>query len=72
MPSAMPSRATLKPEEVSSAFIPASGSERQWPYFWSVLGGKFAEHPKMQTFTVQVADPEFSRDEETSRAVRMD
>ena len=37
----------------------ASGSERDWPYFWSVLGGKFAEHPKMQTFTVQVADPLF-------------
>jgi type 1 glutamine amidotransferase len=37
----------------------ASGSERNWPYFWSVLGGKFAEHPKMQTFTVQVADPHF-------------
>lgn len=38
----------------------ASGSERSWPYFWSVLGGKFAAHPKMQTFTVQVADPLFS------------
>ncbi|HUV69075.1 MAG TPA: ThuA domain-containing protein [Terracidiphilus sp.] len=37
----------------------ASGSERDWPYFWSVLGGKFAAHPKMQTFTVQVADPQF-------------
>ena len=37
----------------------ASGSERDWPYFWSVLGGKFAAHPKMQTFTVQVADPLF-------------
>ena len=35
----------------------ASGSERDWPYFWSVLGGKFAAHPKMQPFTVQVADP---------------
>ncbi|MGA9668895.1 MAG: ThuA domain-containing protein [Terracidiphilus sp.] len=38
----------------------ASGSERDWPYFWSVLGGKFAAHPKMQTFTVQVADPLFA------------
>jgi len=37
----------------------ASGSERDWPYFWSVLGGKFVVHPKMQTFTVQVADPAF-------------
>jgi type 1 glutamine amidotransferase len=38
----------------------ASGSERNWPYFWSVLGGKFVVHPKMQTFTVQVADPQFA------------
>ena len=39
----------------------ASGSERDWPYFWSVLGGKFAAHPKMQPFTVRVADPGFRR-----------
>jgi type 1 glutamine amidotransferase len=37
----------------------ASGSERDWPYFWSVLGGKFAAHPRMQPFLVQVADPNF-------------
>ena len=34
----------------------ASGSERKWPYFWSVLGGSFAAHPHMQEFTVRVAD----------------
>jgi type 1 glutamine amidotransferase len=34
----------------------ASGSERQWPYFWSVLGGKFVRHPKLQKFTVRVKD----------------
>ena len=34
----------------------ASGSERGWPYFWAVLGGKFVRHPKMQTFLVRVAD----------------
>jgi type 1 glutamine amidotransferase len=34
----------------------ASGSERHWPYFWSVLGGSFAAHPHIQTFTVQVTD----------------
>jgi type 1 glutamine amidotransferase len=38
----------------------ASGSEREWPYFWSVLGGKFVVHPKMQTFTVEVTDPTFT------------
>jgi len=37
----------------------ASGSERAWPYYWAVLGGKFVVHPKMQTFTVSVADPKF-------------
>jgi type 1 glutamine amidotransferase len=35
----------------------ASGSERKWPYFWSVLGGKFVRHPKQQPFTVRVMDP---------------
>jgi type 1 glutamine amidotransferase len=38
----------------------ASGSERAWPYYWSVLGGKFVVHPKMQTFTVIVAEPKFA------------
>ncbi|MGD0158148.1 MAG: ThuA domain-containing protein [Terracidiphilus sp.] len=37
----------------------ASGSERDWPYFWSVLGGKFAAHPRQQPFIVRVIDPEF-------------
>lgn len=37
----------------------ASGSERSWPWFWQVVGGKFAEHPVLQTFTVHVADPAF-------------
>jgi type 1 glutamine amidotransferase len=37
----------------------SSGSERNWPYFWQVLGGKFAAHPRMQSFTVKVADPDF-------------
>jgi type 1 glutamine amidotransferase len=34
----------------------ASGSERNWPYFWSVVGGKFLYHPRLQKFTVSVAD----------------
>jgi type 1 glutamine amidotransferase len=37
----------------------ASGSERDWPYFWSVLVGKFAAHPRQQAFTVRVTDPDF-------------
>lgn len=34
----------------------ATGSERKWPYFWSVMGGKFLRHPKFQKFTVRVGD----------------
>jgi type 1 glutamine amidotransferase len=34
----------------------ASGSERNWPYFWSVIGGKFLRHPKLQKFVVRVKD----------------
>jgi len=37
----------------------ASGSERNWPWFWAMLGGKFAQHPKFQPFTVQVVDHKF-------------
>jgi type 1 glutamine amidotransferase len=36
----------------------ASGSERQWPYFWAVIGGKFLRHPKLQKFTVRVKNPD--------------
>ena len=34
----------------------ASGSERSWPYFASVLGGRFVEHPPQQVLTVEVLD----------------
>jgi type 1 glutamine amidotransferase len=37
----------------------ASGSERDWPYFWSVLGGKFVRHPHQQAFLVRVKDADF-------------
>jgi len=37
----------------------ASGSERNWPYFWAVLGGKFVRHPHQQEFLVQVKDRDF-------------
>lgn len=35
----------------------ASGSMRNWPWFWSTLGGKFKRHPKLQSFTIHVKDP---------------
>ena len=34
----------------------ATGTERKWPYFWSVMGGRFVRHPKIQKFTVVVKD----------------
>lgn len=34
----------------------ASGSERQWPWFWAMLGGKFVRHPELQKFTLKVVD----------------
>jgi len=34
----------------------ASGSERQWPYYWAVLGGKFNRHAPLQKFTIEVLD----------------
>ena len=34
----------------------ASGSERDWPWFWKNLGGKFVRHPPLQDFDVQVID----------------
>jgi type 1 glutamine amidotransferase len=35
----------------------ACGAMRQWPWFWSLMGGRFARHPRLQTFTVKNKDP---------------
>lgn len=34
----------------------ACGSERQWPWFWAMVGGKFVRHPPYQPFVIQVID----------------
>lgn len=34
----------------------ACGSEREWPWFWQMLGGTFVRHPPYQEFTVKVID----------------
>lgn len=34
----------------------ASGSEREWPWYWNLLGGKFKRHAPFQKFTVKVVD----------------
>jgi len=35
----------------------ACGTERNWPWFWDMLGGKFVRHPAYQKFTVKIIDP---------------
>jgi type 1 glutamine amidotransferase len=35
----------------------ACGSERNWPWFWANLGGKFRWHPHQQDFDLKVMDP---------------
>jgi type 1 glutamine amidotransferase len=32
----------------------ASATERNWPYFWAVVGGKLVRHARMQKFLVRV------------------
>ena len=34
----------------------ACGSMRNWPWYWSMLGGTFDRHPRLQPFTIQVVD----------------
>ncbi len=34
----------------------ACGSEREWPWFWSLLGGKFYRHPPLQPFDIKIID----------------
>ena len=34
----------------------ACGSMRAWPWFWSLIGGSFVRHPKLQEFTIRVLD----------------
>lgn len=35
----------------------ACGSERDWPWFWQMLGGTFVRHCPYQTFSVKITDP---------------
>jgi len=34
----------------------ATGSERDWPWFWSMIGGTFWFHAPLQKFTVNIVD----------------
>ena len=32
----------------------ACGSERDWPWFWAMIGGKFVRHPPFQPFDIKI------------------
>jgi type 1 glutamine amidotransferase len=34
----------------------ACASEREWPWYWALVGGRFVRHPPMQKFTIKVID----------------
>jgi uncharacterized protein len=34
----------------------ACASEREWPWYWALVGGRFVRHPVMQKFTIKVID----------------
>jgi type 1 glutamine amidotransferase len=34
----------------------ATGSERDWPWYWQLIGASFGWHPKLQKFTIHVTD----------------
>ncbi|PRY85134.1 ThuA domain-containing protein [Mongoliibacter ruber] len=36
----------------------STGSEREWPWFWEMQGGKFRSHPAYQAFDIKVINPQ--------------
>lgn len=40
-----------------AAIHSANATERQWPWYWALVGGKFLRHPPYQEFDVLVTDP---------------
>lgn len=41
-----------------AALHSANATERQWPWYWSLVGGKFIRHAPYQKFDVVVIDPD--------------
>ncbi len=41
-----------------AAIHSANATERQWPWYRAMVGGKFLRHPPYQTFDVLVTDPD--------------
>jgi type 1 glutamine amidotransferase len=40
-----------------AAIHSANATERQWPWYWALVGGKFIRHAPYQAFDVVVTDP---------------
>ncbi|MCK5136444.1 MAG: ThuA domain-containing protein [Bacteroidales bacterium] len=40
-----------------AAIHSANATEREWPWYWALVGGKFVRHAPYQTFDVLVMDP---------------
>jgi type 1 glutamine amidotransferase len=38
----------------------ACGSERDWPWFWAMVGGKFVRHPPFQPFDIKIINKDHS------------
>ncbi|MBK8504296.1 MAG: PmoA family protein [Saprospiraceae bacterium] len=34
----------------------ATGSERNWPWYWKLVGGRFVRHPAFQQFEIEIID----------------
>lgn len=41
-----------------AAIHSANATERQWPWYWAMVGGKFIRHAPYQAFDVVVTDPD--------------
>lgn len=40
-----------------AAIHSANATEREWPWYWALVGGRFLRHPPYQEFEVVVTDP---------------
>lgn len=51
-------RAYIESGKGFMAIHSANASERDWPWYAEMVGGKFVRHPKLQAFDIKVIDPE--------------
>ncbi len=51
--------ALIRYTEAGGGFVgihSACATERDWPWFWQMVGGKFVRHPPFQKFTMKIID----------------